>query len=78
MRIQELLLTLNGIDIMVTLCAYFEYIKILCKIFIKYIVAILQVYLNYIIILLEIITHEIYYFYHTFLFIYLLKIIFKK
>jgi hypothetical protein len=37
MGIQKLLLTLNGIDIMVTLCVYFEYIKTLCKIFIKYI-----------------------------------------
>jgi hypothetical protein len=36
MYIQGLLLTLNGIDIMVTLNVYFEYIKILCKIFTKY------------------------------------------
>ncbi len=32
--IQRLLLTLNGLDIMVTLGVYFDYINILCKIFI--------------------------------------------
>ncbi len=37
MCIQELLLTLNGLDIMVTLCVYFEYIKVICKLFTKYI-----------------------------------------
>jgi hypothetical protein len=45
MCIQRLLLTLNGLDIFeVTSGVYFEYIKILCKIFIKYIATILQVY----------------------------------
>jgi hypothetical protein len=40
---------------MVTLISvYFEYIKILCKMFIKYIVPILQVYPNHHIILLKI------------------------
>jgi hypothetical protein len=33
MCIQELLLTLNGLDIMVTIRVYFEYIRIPCKIF---------------------------------------------
>jgi hypothetical protein len=50
---------------MVTLFSeYFEYIKILCKIFTKYIVPILQVYFNHFIILLKIITNEIYYYYY--------------
>ncbi len=52
MCIQGLLLTLNGLDIMVTLNIYFKEIKVLCKIFTKYIVAILQVYPGYLIILL--------------------------
>jgi len=51
MCIQGLLLTLNGFSIMDTSCVYFEYIKILCKIFTKYIVAILQVYPKIIIII---------------------------
>jgi hypothetical protein len=34
MCIQGLLLTFNGLDIMVTLGVYFEYIKVLHKIFI--------------------------------------------
>ncbi len=38
---------------------YFEYIKILCKIFTKYIVRILQVYPNNLIILHKIITNDI-------------------
>jgi hypothetical protein len=51
MCIQELLLTLNGLDIMVTFNVYLQYIKILCIInFTKYIVAILQVYPSYFII----------------------------
>jgi hypothetical protein len=37
----NIIININGLDVMVTLCIYFEYIKILCKIFIKYIVAIL-------------------------------------
>jgi len=37
MCIEGLLLTLNGLDIMVTLCVYFEYIKVICKLFTKYI-----------------------------------------
>jgi hypothetical protein len=61
MCIQRLLLTLNGFNIMLTLGVYFEYIKIICKIFTKYIVTILQVYQNYLIILLKIITNNIHY-----------------
>jgi hypothetical protein len=38
---------------MVTLDIYFEYMKILCKIFIKYIVPILQVYPSYLIIFIK-------------------------
>jgi hypothetical protein len=46
---------------MVTLISlYFEYIKILCKIFTKYIVPILQVYPNHFIMFLTIITNDIY------------------
>jgi hypothetical protein len=41
MCIQGLLLTLNGLYIMVKLNIYFEYIQVLCKIFTKYIVVIL-------------------------------------
>jgi hypothetical protein len=37
MCIQGLLLSLNGLHIMVTLGIYFEYIKFLCKIFNKFI-----------------------------------------
>jgi len=44
MCIEGLLLTLNGLDIMVTLCVYFEYIKVICKLFTKYIWAIVQIY----------------------------------
>jgi len=47
------MVTLTDID--------FEYIKIICNIFIKYIVPILQVYPNHFIILLKIITNDIYY-----------------
>jgi len=39
---------------------YFEYIKILCKIFTKYIMSILQVHPNHLIVLPEIIANEIY------------------
>jgi len=48
-----IILSINGFNIMVTLInVYFEYIKILCKIFTKYIVPILQVYPHHFIILL--------------------------
>ncbi len=45
---------------MVPLGIYFEYIKVLCKIFSKYIVAILQVYSSYFIIFPKINTNDIY------------------
>jgi hypothetical protein len=65
MCIQILLLTLNGLDIMVDINVYLEYIKFLCKInFTKYIVAILQVYPSYFIIFLKMITNENDYYYY--------------
>jgi len=54
-------ININCLNIMVTLEVYFEYTKILCKIFTKYIVPILQVYQSSFIILLKSITNEIYY-----------------
>jgi len=73
MCIQRLLLALNGLDVMVTLSVYFDYIKILCKIFTKYITTILQVYPSYFIILPTIITNDIhYYLYHIISFLFLL------
>ncbi len=61
------IIDINGLNIMVTLISvYFEYIKILCKIFIKYIVPILQVYPNHIIILLKIIKNDTYYYLHLY------------
>jgi hypothetical protein len=50
---KDLLLALNGLDIMFTLGVYFEYIRVLCKIFTKYIATILQVYQAYIIYFLK-------------------------
>jgi len=55
------MVTLNGI--------YFEYMKIICKIFAKYIVPILQVCPNHFIILLKMITNEMYYYYYYYIFI---------
>ncbi len=53
----NIIVRINGFDIMVTLSGiYFEYIKIICKIFAKHIVPILQVYPNHFIILLKFIT----------------------
>jgi hypothetical protein len=73
---QGLLLTLKGLDIMVTLNIYFEYIKVLCKIFTKYIVAILQIYPSYLIILLKIITNGIYY--YIILYLYFYSLLYNK
>jgi len=57
------IISINGFNIMVMLISvYFEYIKILCKIFTKCIVPILRVYPNHFIILLKIITNGIYYY----------------
>jgi len=54
---------INGLNIMITLInVYFEYIKILCKIFTKYIVPMLQVYPNHIIIFIKITTNDNYYY----------------
>ncbi len=68
----NIIISINGLDIMVRLNdIYFEYIKIICKIFAKYIVPILQVYQNHFIIFLKIITTDIYYYflYHIFILI---------
>ncbi len=63
------IITINGLNIMVTLVnVYFEYIRILCKIFIKYIVPILQVYPSHLIIVLKIITNDIYYYLYYYLY----------
>jgi len=62
MCIQRLLLTLNDLHIIVTLGIYFEYIKVLCKIFPEHIATILQVYPSYFIILSKTITNDIYYY----------------
>jgi len=60
----SIIISINGLDIMVTLnSVYFEYIKILCKIFAKYIVPILQVYPNHLIIFFKIITNDVYYYF---------------
>ncbi len=54
------IININNLNIMVTLIGvYFEYIKILFKIFTKYIMPILQVYPNHLIILLQIITNDL-------------------
>jgi len=55
----SIIISINGLGIMVTLISvYFEYIKILCKIFTKYIVPILQIYPHHLIIFLKIITND--------------------
>jgi len=61
----SIIISINGFDIITTLISgYFEYIKILCKIFTKYIMPILQVYPHHLIIFLKIITNDIYYYYY--------------
>jgi hypothetical protein len=46
----SIIISINGLDIMVTLNSlYFEYIKLLYKIFVNYIVPILRVYIQTII-----------------------------
>jgi len=69
----NIIINMNGLNIMVTLYVYFEYIKILYTIFTKYIAPILQVYQKYFIILLKSITTENYYYY----FILFINVIFK-
>ncbi len=60
----SIIISINGIDIMVTLnSVYFEYIKILCKIFAKYIMPVLQIYSNHFIILLKMTKNDIYYYF---------------
>jgi hypothetical protein len=60
----NIIISINGFNIMVRLGVYFENINFLCKIFTKYIAPILQVYSIYLIILLKIITNDIYYYLH--------------
>jgi len=62
----NILISINGLNIMVTLGVYFEYIKIL-KFFINYIMPILQVYPSYFITLLKIIAKSIYYYLHYYI-----------
>jgi len=60
----SIIININGLDIMVTLNSYFEYIKNLCNIFVKYVMAILKVYPNNLIIFLKIIrNYNSYYLY---------------
>jgi hypothetical protein len=57
---------------MVTLDVYFEYIKIIHKMFITYIMPILQVYPSYFIIYFKIITNEnYYYFYYNIIYLFI-------
>ncbi len=75
----NIIISINGLNIKVTLNdIYFEYIKIICKIFAKYIVPILQVYPNQFIIILKIITNEIYYYFINFILILILLTCNKK
>jgi len=61
----SIIISINGLDIIITLnSVYFEYIKILCKIFAKYIMPISKFYPNHRIIFLKIITNDIYYYYY--------------
>jgi len=61
----SIIININGLDIMVILnSVYFEYIKLLCKIFAKYIMPILQVHPKHLIILFKMIKNEIYYYYY--------------
>jgi len=71
------LMYMNGLHIMVALGIYFEYIKVLCKIFSKYIATILQVCPIYFITFLKIITNDIYCYIFTILFIFIDFIIIK-
>lgn len=62
----------NELNIILTLNVYFEYIKLLHKIFVQYILPILQVHPNYFIKLLKIITKPfIIYLYYTILHIFI-------
>jgi hypothetical protein len=59
----NIIISMNGLDIKVTLNnVYFEYIKILCKIFAQYIMPILKVYPIHLIIFFEMITNGICYY----------------
>ncbi len=65
-----MIIIINDLDIMVTLNGiYYEYIKIVHKIFVKYIVPILQVYPYHFIIYLKFIKN-IYYYYNYYYYYY--------
>jgi hypothetical protein len=66
----NIIISINNLNIMVTLCVYFEYIKIIFKIFIKYCAHITSLS-KYIIILFKIITNDIYYLYYIILYIFI-------
>jgi len=75
----NIIISINDLNIMVTLNdIYFEYIKIICKIFAKYIMPILQVYPNQFIIILKIIRNDIYYYFIILYYIILLITCNKK
>jgi hypothetical protein len=61
-----------------TLGIYFEYIKVLCKIFSKYIATMLQVCPIYFIMFPKIITNDIYCYIFTILFIFIDYLIIKN
>jgi len=54
------IISINALNIIVTLYIYIKYIKLLHKIFVKHIVPSLQIHPNYFIIILKIITKDIY------------------
>jgi hypothetical protein len=59
----SIIISISGLHIIVTLNnVYFEYIKIICKIFAKYIVPILKIYPNHFIIFLKMMINAIYYY----------------
>jgi hypothetical protein len=61
----SIIININGFNIMVTLGVYFEYIKILFKIFTKYIVPYYK-FIQTILLLFQIIKNDIYY--HSYIF----------
>jgi len=68
----SIIININGLNIMVTFInVYFEFFKILFKIFTKYIMPILQVYPNHLIIVLKIIINEIYQYLYYIIYLYL-------
>jgi hypothetical protein len=68
--VSSIFISINGLNITVTLDVYFEYIKIQHKIFTKYIMPILQIYPSYFIIHKKMITNDIYNYLDYILYIY--------